>query len=156
MVVTNTVIVKSNYRDCEKIAKLFVKLKVDQFQFAFVHAGGNALKNFDNIMPNVTLASEEIKKGLNIGIKNDIICMAEALTPCTMIGYEKYLSENYIPQTEIRGKDYQNTNNFTKERRESGKMKFKQCEECKFNNTCEGPWREYPEKRGNKEFKAIK
>ena len=156
MVVTNTVIVKPNYRDCEKIAKLFVKLKVNQFQFAFVHAMGNALKNFDNIMPNITLASTEIKKGLDIGIKANITCMAEALTPCLMNGYEKYLSENYIPQTEIRGKDFQNTNDFTRQRKESGKKKFEQCKECKFNNTCEGPWKEYPEKRGNKEFKAIK
>jgi len=107
-------------------------------------------------MPNITLASTEIKKGLDIGIKANITCMAEALTPCLMNGYEKYLSENYIPQTEIRGKDFQNTNDFTRQRKESGKKKFEQCKECKFNNTCEGPWKEYPEKRGNKEFKAIK
>ena len=36
-VLTNTVVVKSNYRDLPEIAKLLVKLDVDQFQFAFVH-----------------------------------------------------------------------------------------------------------------------
>jgi len=156
VVITNSVIVKSNYRDCEKIAKLFVKLGVNQFQLAFVHAMGNALKNFDNIVPNITLASEEIKKGLDVGIRAKINCMVEGLAPCLMKGYEGYLSEIYIPKTEIRGKDFQNTNNFTKQRREYSKAKFEQCRGCKYNEECEGPWREYPERRGNKEFVPVK
>ncbi|MDH3353343.1 MAG: radical SAM protein [Nanoarchaeota archaeon] len=156
LVVTNTVIVKSNYRDCERIAKLLVKLKVNQFQFAFVHAMGNALENFDSMVPNITLASEYIKKGLDVGIRANITAMAEALTPCLMRGYERHLSENYIPDTEIRGKDFQNTNDFTKQRQESGKKKFKQCVGCKFDDMCEGPWREYPDRRGDEEFRAVK
>jgi len=56
-ILTNTVVTKSNYRTLPKIAELLVKLDVDQFQFAFVHPMGNASKNFDNIVPSITLAS---------------------------------------------------------------------------------------------------
>ena len=89
-------------------------------------------------------------------IRNNIKCMAEGLTPCLMQGYEKFLSENYIPETQIRGKDFQNTDDFTSQRINEGKMKFKQCKKCKWENICEGPWREYPEKRGNKEFVEVR
>ena len=36
------------------------------------------------------------------------------------------------------------------------KSKFSQCRQCKYDNICEGVWKEYPEKRGNKEFVSVK
>jgi len=42
---------------------------------------------------------------------------------------------------------------FKKQRKELGKTKFKQCKKCKYDKICEGPWKEYPEKFGNEEFK---
>jgi MoaA/NifB/PqqE/SkfB family radical SAM enzyme len=155
-VLTNTVIVKSNYRNCPEIAKLLVKLNVDQFQFAFVHPSGNAFKNFDNTVPTMSLAAPFIHKGLQIGIDADKKVMAEGMPYCLMKNYEKYVAEAEIPETEIRGKEFQNTNNFTEERRNKGKTKFPQCNECKYDKLCEGPWKEYPEKRGNEEFKTVK
>jgi hypothetical protein len=41
-------------------------------------------------------------------------------------------------------------------RKEYGKQKFPQCKECKYDLICEGPWKEYPEKHGNWEFKPVK
>jgi len=151
-VITNTVVVKPNYRNCEDIAKLLVKLKVDQFQLAFVHPMGSAWKNFDNIVPIISLAAPYIHKGLQIGIDNKVNCMAEAMPYCLMQGYEDYIAEKIIPETEIRGKEWQNTDNFTDQRQNKGKIKFTQCKECKWDDICEGPWKEYPEKKGNEEF----
>jgi len=155
-VVTNTVVVKQNYKNLPEIAKLLVGLRVDQFQFAFVHPMGNARKNFDDIVPSISLAAPYMHKGLQIGIDAGKRVMAEAMPYCLMNGYEKYISERYIPETEVRGKKYQNTDNFTRQRRFYGKMKFPQCRGCKYDKICEGPWREYPQKRGNEEFKAQK
>ena len=155
-IITNTVVVKSNYRNCEQIAKLLVKLGVDQYQLAFVHPMGNAWKNFENIVPFISLAAPYIHKGLQIGIDAGKRVMAEAMPYCMMQGYEGYVAERVIPETEIRGKKYQNTDSFDKQRKEKGKAKFSQCKECKDDLMCEGPWREYPKKRGNKEFKPIK
>jgi len=156
IVLTNTVIVKSNYMDCHKIAKLLVKLNVDQFQFAFVHAMGNAWKNFESTVPRISLAAPYIQKGLQVGIIAGKRVMTEAIPYCHMQGFEDYIAEKIIPETEIRGKKTQNTNDYTKQRQEHGKTKFSQCIECKYDNVCEGPWREYAEKYGNEEFVPVK
>jgi len=153
-VVTNTVVTKPNYRHLPEIAKLLVKLDVDQFQFAFVHPAGNAYKNFDSIVPRISLAAPYIHKGLQIGIDAGKIVMAEAMPYCLMKGYEKYVSERIIPPTEIRDADYI-IPDYRKERQKSGKVKFLQCKKCRHDPACEGPWKEYPEKRGSSEFLPV-
>lgn len=155
-VLTNTVVVKQNYKDLPKIAKLLVKLNVDQFQFAFVHPIGNAWKNFNSVVPRISLAAPYIKKGLEIGIKAGKSVMAEAMPYCLMIGYEDYVSEQFIPETEIFFGNNIFNEDYKKIRVKEGKMKFKQCNKCKYNKVCEGPWKEYPEKYGDKEFNSVK
>jgi MoaA/NifB/PqqE/SkfB family radical SAM enzyme len=153
-IITNTVVVKPNYRHMPDIARLLVHYKVDQFQFAFMHAVGNAMTNYDQMMPWISLASPFIKKGLQIGIDNRVKVMAEAMTPCTLQGYERYCSEGFIPETEIRDVvDYDPSYEDT--RKNHGKVKFPQCKVCMYDEVCEGPWKEYPEKRGSDEFVAI-
>ena len=154
-IITNTVVVKQNYKHLKEIAQLLANLKVDQFQFAFMHAVGNADKNFSQLMPRITEAAKYIKEGLDIGIRNNIKVMAEAMPLCTMKGYEKYCSEFYIPKTEIRDLNSYDPA-FENTRRQHGKMKFPRCKECKYDNVCEGPWKEYPERLGTKEFQPVK
>lgn len=153
-IITNTVVTKPNYRYLPELAKLLVSLEVDQYQFAFPHAVGNALKNFDQIMPWISLAAPYIHKGLQVGIDAGIKVMAEAMPFCVMRGYEKYCSEFYIPEGEIRDVDMF-TPDWGKVRKEQGKVKFSQCKECKYDKVCEGPWKEYPERRGSEEFQPI-
>jgi MoaA/NifB/PqqE/SkfB family radical SAM enzyme len=153
-VITNTVVVKQNYRDLPLIAKLLVKLDVDQFQMAFVHAMGNAWKNKDSVVPRMTLAVPYMKKALQIGIDANKRVMTEAVPYCMMEGYESYIAERIIPDTMIRGKDFQNTDDFNKQKKELGKVKFLQCKKCKYNSFCEGVWKDYAEIYGGKEFEA--
>lgn len=153
-VMTNSVVVKPNYRYVPQIAQMLVDLGVDQFQFAYVHAMGNALENFDKMMPWFSLAAPYIKKGLQIGLDNNKIVMAEAMPFCMLKGYEKYCAEWYIPNTEIRDIDSYDPC-FQDTRKLKGKKKFPQCTMCIRFEDCEGPWREYPEKRGFFEFKPI-
>lgn len=153
-VITNSVVAKANYRYLPDLARLFVKLKVDQFQFAFPHAMGNAEKNFEQVIPFVSLAAPYIHKGLQIGIDAGISVMAEAMPFCVMKGYEKYTSERFIPHSEIRDIDGF-VDDFGSVRKNMGKMKFPKCEKCRYDKICEGPWREYPEKRGSEEFQPV-
>ncbi len=153
-VVTNTVITKPNYRYLPEIAQLLINCGVDQFQLAFVHANGNALKNFDSIVPWKTLIKEYVHRALDIAENSGTKAMVEAYPYCFMQGYERYCSEQYIPPTEVRELDYCDSD-FDKTRREKGKSKGIQCNRCKYDLICEGPWKEYPEKRGWSEFKPI-
>ncbi len=154
-IIMNTVVVKPNYRYLPGLAELFVKLKVDQFQFAFVHAVGNARDNYDMMMPWVSLAAPYIKKGLQIGIDNGIKVMVEAVPFCLMDGYEKYCSEIFIPPTQIRDLGGIIDPKFEETRVKEGKAKHEKCKKCKYDLVCEGPWKEYPEKRGWDEFKPV-
>ena len=154
IVVANTVVVKPNYRNLPEIARLLVKLKVDQFQFAFVHPIGNANKYYDSVVPVMSLAAPYIHKGLQIGIDAGIKVMAEAMPYCMMKGYEDYVSEKFIPETEIMDINMV-VDDYKAVRIKEGKAKFPQCKKCKYDDVCEGPWKEYPEKRGNKEFVAV-
>ncbi|MFH1510414.1 MAG: radical SAM protein [Candidatus Woesearchaeota archaeon] len=153
-VITNTVIVKPNYRYAENIAELLVSLRVDQYQLAFVHPIGHAMKNYDSIVPSVSLAAPFVQRGLQVGIGLGMSVMAEAMPFCTMNGYESYVSELVIPDTEIR--DLQYDPDYKKTRKTEGKQKFSQCKSCIYDGSCEGPWKEYPERMGSDEFTAVK
>lgn len=154
-VITNTVIVKSNYRHLPDIAKLLICLRVDQYQFAFVHALGNAWQNFDSIIPSKSLVKPYVHKGLELGIKAGIKVMTEGIPFCFMKGYEDYIAENIMPKMKIFDLDQTVIEDFEKTRRLEGKVKGPQCKKCYYYYKCEGPWREYPERFGWKEFEPI-
>jgi hypothetical protein len=102
------------------------------------------------------LAAPYIKEGLNIGLEAGKRVMAEAMPYCLMRGMEKCVAERVIPETEIRGAKHQNTDSYGMQRRTEGKMKFSGCGECRYDGECEGPWREYPERCGDKEFVPVR
>lgn len=153
-VIINTVVVKPNYRYLPEIAGMLVELGVSQYQFAFMHGMGNALKNFEQMMPSVSLAAPFIHRGLQVGIDAGIKVMAEAMPYCMMPGYERYVSELYIPDTEVRLPGNVDLD-FARTRKESGKMRFPQCKQCRYELICEGPWKEYPERMGSDEFVPV-
>jgi MoaA/NifB/PqqE/SkfB family radical SAM enzyme len=155
VVLANTVITKSNYRHLPEIAKLLVFLGVDQFQFAFVHALGSAKENSLSIVPRMSMVIPYVKKGLDIGIKTGIKVMTEAIPYCLLDEYKDYAAENIIPSTKIFDLD-EGIIDFDKVRPMKAKAKGENCKECRYFTSCEGNWREYPQKFGWGEFKPIK
>lgn len=154
-VLTNTVVTKSNFRHLPQIAELLVSLGVDQYQFAFVHPLGSAARNFSGIVPRMTLAEPFVKKGLDVGIRAGVRAMTEAIPYCFMSGYEDYVAEKIIPDSKIY--DYKKIiEDFTSARKNEGKAKGPQCKLCRYDDVCEGPWREYPKKFGWEEFKPCR
>ncbi|MDD5585123.1 MAG: radical SAM protein [Candidatus Omnitrophica bacterium] len=153
-ILTNTVITKYNYRFLPEIASLLIKLRVHQYQFAFVHAMGNALKNFKQVVPRKTDVMPYVKEGLDKGLKMNVRVMAEAIPLCLMQGFEQCVSEFRMPSTDIWEKGYK-VNNFEFVRKYEAKTRFGQCKRCIRFSVCEGPWKEYPQFYGSKEFKPI-
>ncbi len=115
---------------------------------------GNALKFFDNIVPRKSDVAPYLKKGMDIGIERGIKTMAEAMPLCLMEGYEKYISEFYIPPTELR-EGGRVIEDFQEVKIKYGKVKFPQCKNCKYDSICEGPWKEYSEHYGDAEFQPL-
>ena len=154
-IIVNTVVTNYNYRILPHMVKFFVELKVDQFQFAWVHPCGNAYKNFDDVVPRMCDTIPYIKKALDIANKYNLWGTVEAVPFCLMKGYEKHILELYIPTIELREPNRYDPN-FSYTRKIKGKVKGPECKECRFYAICEGVWREYVEKRGFDEFKPVK
>ena len=154
-VLTNTVITSRNYKDLPDLARLFAFLKVDHFQFAFVHIIGTAMKNKKWIVPKKKLIMKYVRKGLDIGLSNGINCFTEAIPYCFMKGYEHCVAEQLIPEGPVADADIY-VESYGDYRRNEGKVKHKKCKKCLYFEKCEGPWREYPEIYGWDEFIPIK
>jgi radical SAM protein with 4Fe4S-binding SPASM domain len=71
-----------------------------------------------------------------------------------MKDYEKYVAEEIMPRTRIYDAGF-TVNDYARYRRNSGKLKRKECGQCSYNQVCEGPWKEYVEIFGWDEFKPV-
>jgi len=153
-VLTNTVITSKNYKFLPQIAELLVKLKVDQFQFAFVHILGSADKNKKWLIPKKSKVAPYLKKALDVGTRAGKRVTAEAVPYCFMQGNEDCIAENIALNMRIYdGKDI--VEDFEYVRKNNGKSKGFNCKKCKYDEICEGPWKEYPEIFGWDEFVPI-
>ncbi len=151
----NTVVTKANYRTFPDLARFLVRLRVSVYQYAFVHALGNADKNILSILPKKSLAVPYMKMGIDIGNAAGIPVFVEAVPFCLMQGYERNVAENYIPQVKLN--DVTNTvDDFDYVRKTYEKEKAPTCRKCACFAACEGPWIQYPRTYGWKEFEPIK
>ena len=155
LIMTNTVIVRSNYRHLPEIVRLLVALGVDQLQLAMVHPLGTAAEQFFRVVPRFTLLRPYLHKALKIGIRAGVVVMTEAVPYCFMQGLEPYVAERIMPRTKIM-EGHLTVEDYTVHRLTEGKLKGAQCKDCVFNPMCEGPWREYPEHYGFDELIPIK
>ncbi|HNW44501.1 MAG TPA: radical SAM protein [Elusimicrobiales bacterium] len=153
-IITNSVITSSNYRELPALAAILVKLGVMQYQFAFVHIIGTAQENKKWIVPKKSVIMPFVKKGLDVGIRSGVACYTEAIPFCMMQGYEQCVAESIIPEGPVADAD-KFIKSYGDYRRTEGKAKGPLCKTCRYFKICEGPWREYPEIYGWKEFHPV-
>ena len=153
-VVLNSVITRANHQLLPEMAHLFVALRVDQFQFAFVHALGEAGLRFDEVVPRLSETEPYLREALAIGRAAGVRCMTEGVPLCFLRGIEAQAAEWIIPGTKILdgSKVVQDWN---VARRAEAKVRGPVCRGCRWEDVCEGPWREYPERFGWGEFVAV-
>jgi cyclic pyranopterin phosphate synthase len=154
----NTVINKINYQDIPKITKMLVGFKPDVLQLAFMHIAPLIQKNstlIEKIVPRYSQVEKYVKKGLQIGINAKVNINTEAIPYCFMKGYEKYVVEDRIPNSNIYDASGV-IRNFNKARKTNGKAKGSNCHKCKYDKVCEGPWKDYSDIFGWDEFKPVK
>ncbi len=155
LVITNSVITRSNYRHLPELAALLIQLGVDQYQFAFVHPVGTAGQDFYSTTPRFALIEPYVKRGLQLGIRAGRVVMTEAIPYCFMRDFEPYVAERIIPRTKIFDAEMV-IEDYTEHRLNEGKLKGPPCPQCVYDAECEGPWREYPEHYGWDEFRPRK
>jgi sulfatase maturation enzyme AslB (radical SAM superfamily) len=153
-VITNTVITRSNYRHLESLAELLVDLGVHQYQFAFVHALGEAQKNFSSVVPRLALVAPYVAAGLEVGREAQVGATTEAIPPCVLPGYEAHLAEWRLPDARIFDARMV-LESYRTYRHTEGKAKGPQCKTCGWNQWCEGVWKEYADRFGFSELRPV-
>lgn len=154
-ILTNTVVTSLNYRDLPSLARLLVRLGVNQYQLAYVHLVGSAWENRKDIAPRKTDVMPYLRRALNVGIEAGTACYTEAIPFCLMKGYERCVAERVIPEGPVADADFY-IESYGDYRRSEGKAKRRECRGCRWFSVCEGPWREYPEIYGWDEFRPVK
>ncbi len=153
-VIINSVIVRANHRLLPATARLLVALDVQQFQFAFVHALGEAGARFDEIVPLLSEVEPYLRRALSVGVEAGIPVMCEGVPLCFLGGIEHLAAESLIPPTRI-DEGARVVEDWTQQRIDAAKVRGPVCEPCRHKDQCEGPWREYPERFGWGEFVPV-
>lgn len=155
---TNTTITKLNYKHLPEIGNFLVKNWVKNSEFIFVDPSGEAYNNFEGIVPKISEISPYIRKLLDIGIKNRISHWHIRYFPfCYLEGYENHISERSSPfKKEVHiGPEFRNYD-VDESRKTIARVKSEKCRLCKFDNFCEGVWKEYTKRYGLGELKPIR
>lgn len=153
-IITNSVVTKSNASDLPALAALLVSLGVDQIQFAYVHPGGTAGENFDDVVPRFDETIPSLHRALDVVGAAGIRAFTEAVPYCFMRGYEDCIAERVIPETCVVDQPVV-IESYTEYRWKEGKAHGPPCATCAAARICEGPWREYPHEHGWGEFQPL-
>ncbi len=154
-VVGKLVISKLNHLFLRDVCMVFGDLGVHHITITFPHGLGNARKYFDEVIPRYEDTIEQLYLSLDYCRTKNITVKTEAYPYCLMEGYEEHVTELYFNDEPAELKQHGHRDfliDWSKVRL-TEKLKFQQCMECSYDNICEGPWREYPEKYGSFEFK---
>ena len=153
-ILLNSVVTRANTPHLPAMAALCVALEVDQFQLAFVHALGTAAVNFEEIVPRLGRVAPLLQQALSIGQRAGVRVMTEAVPLCFLGEYRHLAAEWILPRARIYDAD-KIVEDYTALRLSEGKAKGDVCQRCALEESCEGPWREYPEHFGWGEFEPI-
>jgi len=158
---TNTVINTVNYKHLPELVRLLIGLEVESLQISFVHGLGNAWDNFEEIVPSYIKTAPYIHQSIDLCQKHNIDLEVDAVPFCFMKGYEKHIYEKkgdgFVQENEIVVDEIARIiSNFYDWRRKKGRIHGPPCKKCKYSKICEGPYRDYIQKRGWKEFKPVK
>jgi len=153
-VITNTVITKTNYRHLSKIAAFLADLKINHFQFSFIHIIGRAWENRGWIVPHKSKVIPFLKKGLGVGLRSGRRVTTEAIPYCLLQNYEDCIVESVIPKSKVFEMDF-TIADLKRHRIYRKKSKRRDCRACGYYRDCEGPWKEYPKIFGWGEFKPC-
>lgn len=152
-VVTNTVVTQRNLDELPAIVTLLADLGVRHSQLAFVHPVGTAYEKFDEIVPRLPDCVAPIRAARAVAHERGVDLVTEAVPLCFLPGMQELAVEWRIPETTVA--DLGVTLDYSSWRVREGKAHGPPCEGCSARSRCEGPWREYPEKRGWDEFQPV-
>ena len=153
-VITNSVITQRNTELLPELVAMLAAIGVRQMQLAFVHPVGTAMELFDEVVPRLPDVVEPVLEAARVASECGVDLMTEAIPLCFLPGREELAVEARIPPTTVADLDGE-PGDHSKWRVVEGKAHGPPCDACSKRHVCEGPWREYPERRGWSEFVPL-
>lgn len=149
----NTVINNYNYQYLPEIARFLSDLGIKYNNIYFPHILGNALKNFDKVVPcyedlkNYLEDAQSIAKevGMNLAIMNVPFCILKD------VNHRDYFKDYFSSTIEDKKVKKEKFTRIDYE----GKIKGKKCKQCAHFNICDGVSKDYIKFRGWGEFKPV-
>ncbi len=150
------VISHRNRSELIEIMQLAVDHGVRHLCYAFPHGMGDALANFQEIIPSYTQLLPAVEELAQAARRQSLILDLEAFPLCVVGGYCEHVAElRDSPDTDVRYLQVGGELREWNEDRRSIKAKFTQCTDCILDDMCEGPWNEYPVIYGESEFRPV-
>lgn len=156
-VTAKVVISNFNRTDLLPILEVVGRLGVDQANFTFPHALGNARLNFGEVVPRYGDIRGDlgrlVERGREIGVGIEF----EAIPFCIVPDNPECVTEIYDLDRDHRlFKPVASTTLDWNEIRPTIKRKGARCEECLYTRFCEGCWSEYADRFGEGEFEPVR
>jgi len=156
-VVGKIVVSRLNAGCLAEVCRLYSELGVSEIMIAFPHALGNARRFFSQVVPTYSSTVDSLREAIEFCVSANVVIKTEAYPLCFMQGLERHVSELFYPDEPLLLKQHGSENeaiDWSVARLEN-KAKFSQCSRCRYDQICEGPWAEYPERFGSKEFVEL-
>jgi sulfatase maturation enzyme AslB (radical SAM superfamily) len=134
---THTVITKPNYRYLDKIAVFAQRMGTIYHRFIFPLPLGRADKNFNSMIPFISLVSSHLKKGIAV-LEGRVDYHIEGLPKCILYSSVK---NRYLKVLTL-------DNDFPVE-------KSAQCEKCKLREKCEGYFKWYFDRKSKDDLNPL-
>ena len=133
----NIVINKLNYKHLPEIISLLNSFDINNIRMSIINPEGNAMTNFNEVVPTLTEITPYIKKSAKICDKNNISLTINSLPFCILPECNRYKDEPYNILNKIN-------------------IKPEKCNSCIYFEVCDGLRKEYAKKFGFKEIMPIK
>lgn len=149
----NIVLIKLNYAHLEDFVKFLLKnFDMEEIRFDMAMIEGNALKNPKAIIAEMSLVGPHICRAIDLA-KDKVGCYVYNMVPCLLPGHEEYINDLGQLDTILAGPEFEASLDTARRGR---RVKAKVCQKCKYNNICDGIWRNYADIFGFNELKPIK
>jgi MoaA/NifB/PqqE/SkfB family radical SAM enzyme len=160
-ILCKVMLTKINYSYLLDTVKYITGLGIKEIWLVFLTPYGFAKLNFDAVMPTYSevmpIVNQAIlwlknKQDIKIGLEGFPYC-------CINQDFHSLITEQNFDENSLDGiypAENEDKYNCKRERILNQKQKTDECRECKFKNKCEGVYKEYINKVGVEEFKAIR
>jgi len=162
-IIVKIMLTKWNYKFLLNTVKFISKFKIDTIWCVFLTPQGNARLYFDKVVPTYSEISPFLSDALTWLKNNSKTEIVIENFPYCFVGpgFINSMMENPVDEKKIMFGIYpacislDEHKYYIYEERPKQKTKFPQCKNCRFNNLCEGVYKEYVRKIGKDEFIPV-